>query len=242
MTDRIAESSPRLKARIAGLLYLLEIAAHGYGFFVFSSLIVADDAAATAANILASEPSFRLGFAADVIGIAAYVGVTALLYVLLKPVSRSVSSFAALFSLVGCAIFAANVVSRLAPLFLLGNAHYLAAFRTDQLQALALTSLKLYSQGFNISMVFFGFYCVSIGYLILRSTFLPRILGPLLMIAGLGYLINGFGLFLSPAFAAHHLSLAFLAPGIVAEGSLCLWLIVVGVNAGSWRQQAGSTG
>ncbi|HXO25864.1 MAG TPA: DUF4386 domain-containing protein [Thermoanaerobaculia bacterium] len=236
MTDRIAESSPRLIARICGLLYLVEIAAHGYGLFALSSLMVRDDAAATATRILASERVFRLGFVADVVGIAAYVGVTALLYVLLEPVSRRLSLFAAFFSLAGCAIFAANLVNHLAPLFLLDRAHDLTALGADQLQALALTSLKLYGQGFAISMVFFGFYCLTIGYLISKSTFLPRILGPLLMLAGSSYLINSFAGFLAPTFLTHQLSLVLLAPGI-AEVLLCLWLIVVGVDAARWLQQ-----
>ncbi len=240
MTEWTAKSSPRLMARIAGLLYLIEIAGHGYGMFVLSSLVVRGNAAATAANILASEPLFRLGFAANFIAIAAYVGVTALLYVLLKPVNRTLSLFAAFFSLTGCIVFAANLVNHLSPLLLLEHAHYLAVFRTDQLQALALTSLRFYNQGFNISMVFFGFYCLSIGTLIFRSTFLPRILGPLLMIAGLGYLINSFAAFLSPGFATPLPFPGLLAPGIVAEGSLMLWLIVVGVNATKWKAQAGA--
>jgi hypothetical protein len=240
MTDRIAEWSPRRIARICGLLYLVEIAAHGYGMLALSSLMVGDDAAATATHILASERVFRLGFTADVVGIAAYVGVTALLYVLLEPVSRRLSLFAAFFSLAGCAVFAANLVNHLAPLFLLGGAGHSTALGADQLQTLALISLKLYGQGFAISMVFFGCYCLSLGYLIWRSTFLPRLLGPLLALAGAGYLINSFTGFLSTTFLTHRLSVILLAPG-TAEVVLCLWLLVVGVHAARWQQQAATT-
>jgi hypothetical protein len=127
MTDPSAESSPRRKARLAGLLYWLEIAGNVYAIFVLSSLVVRDDAAATAANILASEPLFRFGFAADLIAIAAYVGVTAILYDLLKPVSRNLPLFAAFFGLAGAPFFAASQVNHLAPLFLFKNTHHLTS-------------------------------------------------------------------------------------------------------------------
>ncbi len=239
MTDRVAESSPRLKARIAGVLYLFPGAAFAE-FYVRSRLIVRDDAAATATNILAHESLFRLGFAADLVYVACYVGVTAILYVLLKPVSKSLSLLAAFFSLAGCAVMAANLVNQLAAVVVLGDAPYLAVFKTDQLQALALMFLKLHGLGSAIVMVFFGFYCLSIGYLILRSTFLPRILGLLLMIAGLSYLTYSFARFLSPELAAH-LFPYILMPG-VAELLLALWLLVVGVNAAKWQKQASATG
>ena len=119
----------------------------------------------------------------------------------------------------------------LAPLVVLGGAQYLSVFKVEQLQALALMFLKLYGQCFNISFVFFGFYCLLIGYLIFRSTFLPRILGVLMAIAGLGWLT-----FLSPPLA-HYLSPYILAPGL-GEGSLTLWLLVMGVNAARWEEKA----
>lgn len=241
MTDRIAESSPRGLARLGGLLYLIEMAGNGFALFTLSRLIVRDDAAATAHNILASEPLYRLGVAADLVGIAAYVGVTAILYVLLKPMNRTLSLLAAFFSLAGCATWAIASVANLAPLVLLAHAPYLTAFTTAQLQALAYTSLRLHTYGADIAMAFFGVYCLSIGSLILRSDFLPRILGPLLTIAGLGYLANSFAVFLSLPFAAN-LSTFALLPGIVAEGLLALWLVLAGVNAAKWKEQAAASG
>ena len=99
------------------------------------------------------------------------------------------------------AIVAINTVNHFAPLFLLGSAHYLTALQTDQMQTLALVSLRLHALGYNIGLVFFGFHCLLIGYLIYRSDFLPRILGALMAIAGLCYLTNSFANFLSPPFA-----------------------------------------
>ena len=100
--------------------------------------------------------------------------------------------------------------------------------------------LKLSAEGLNICMVFFGFYCFLIGYLIFRSTFLPRIIGVLLIIAGLCYLTNSFATFIVPAFAAH-LYPYILIPGI-AELLLAFWLLLIGVNAQRWTQQASAAG
>jgi len=232
MMERIAETSPRFKAKMAGVFYLLTILTGGFALFVGGRLVVSGDAAATAANILAREPLFRLGFAADLIMAACYIAVTALFYELFKPVNRSLSLLAAFFSLVGCAIQAFSSLFDLAPLVVLGGAQYLSVFKAEQLQVLALMFLKLSGQAFNISLVFFGFYCFLIGYLIFRSIFLPRILGVLMAFAGLGWLT-----FLSPPLA-NYLSPYILAPGALGEGSLTLWLLVIGVNSQRWKEQA----
>src|SRR6267143_4791865 len=196
MTEWIAEASPHFKARIAGGLWLMVIVTGMTAFVIRSPLIVRGDAAATASNILASESLFRFGFAADLIAGVCYLGVTVLLYRLLKPVSRSLSLLAAFFGLAGVAIGSAISLTNLAALILLGDGQNLSAFTTSQLQTMALMSLKLYVQGFNITMVFFGFQCFLIGCLIVRSTFLPRILGVLLAIGGSSYVISSSATFL----------------------------------------------
>jgi hypothetical protein len=232
MMERIAEASPRFKARIAGVFYLLMLPIGGLAVFARRGLVVSGDAAATATNILAHEPLFRLGFAADLLVVACYIVVTALFYDLFKPVSRSVSLLAAFFSLVGCAIQGFACLFELAPLVVLGGAQYLSVFKAEQLQALAYMFLKLYSQAYSIALVFFGFYCLLIGYLIFKSTFLPRILGVLMAFAGLGWLT-----FLSPPFGAKYLYPYILAAAI-GEGTLLLWLILAGVNEQRWKEQA----
>jgi hypothetical protein len=148
---------------------------------------------------------------------------------------------AAFFSLVGCVIGAIIGVFQLAPVVVLSGQQYLSVFKMEQLQALALMFLKLRAQGFNICLVFFGFYCLLIGYLIFRSTFLPRIVGVLMAIAGLCYAANSFATFLAPAFAAR-LVPYILAPGLLGEGSLTLWLLVKGVNIQRWKEQASAVG
>src|SRR5437016_5788895 len=240
ITERIGEASPLLIARVAGGLWLLCIVAGIGGFIAGSLLIVANDAAATARNILANESLFRLGFAFDLISGASYLGATVFLYYVMNPVSRSLSLLAAFFGLAGVAIGGVAWVSRLALLLLLHGDQYLSAFTTSQLQAMALTALKLQLQVFSIGMVFFGVQCISIGYLVARSMFLPRILGILLSIGGTSYVIASFASFLIPSFGAHLIS--FVLPvALIGEGSLTVWLLVKGVNVQRWKDQA-STG
>lgn len=236
MMERVAETSPRFTARLAGLFYLLTFVTGGLAIFARHGLVVDGDAAATATHILAHESLFRLGTAADLLVVACYIAVTALFYRLFKPVSRSGSLLAALFSLVGCAVLAFTCLFQLAPFVILRGVQYSSVFTSEQLQALAYMSLELYGQTYSIAVVCFAFYCLLIGYLVLKSAFLPRILGGLMVIAGLAWLT-----FLSPPLATS-LSPYILAPGILGEGSLTVWLLVAGVNVPGWQAQARARG
>ncbi len=239
VTERMAVASPRFKARIAGGLYLSGVV-NLFAGAVLGNLIVNGDAAATAHNILAHETLYRLAFTADLITVPCYIAVTALFYTLFKPVNRSLALIAAFFGLAGSTMWALNDFFFLAPLVVLGGAHSVTAVTADQLQAQALMFLNLHAQGSNIVMIAFGFHIILIGYLIFRSTFLPRILGVLMAIAGVCYLTNSFANFLSPEFAAH-LVPYILIPGVV-EILLALWLFVMGVNAERWKEQASAAG
>lgn len=238
MAETIAKTSPRLRARIAGFLYLIVFVAI-FALWARSTAIVSGDAAATARNIVSHEFLFRLAFLADLVSAAAYAGVTVLLYGLLKPVSRSVSLLAAVFGLIGSAIMAINMVNHLAPLFILGAAPYLTVFDAEQLQALAYVPLRLQGLGYNIAAVFFAIHLFFLGWLILGATFLPRVLGVLLLLAAPAYLSHSLATFLAPRFA-DQLYPYILLPGLVAEGSLTLWLTLFGVNEMKWRKQAGA--
>src|ERR1700720_3163024 len=189
IVGRLEETSPRLKARITGAFYLLAmltgIFAQG---FVSGSLVVDGDAAATAANILTHRGWFQLGFAVYLIEMASQIALTALFYDLLKPAGRSVSVVAAFLGLAGCIIKTFSRLFFIAPLFILGGAHYLSVFSTAQLQALALLFLKVNDRGAGIALAFFGFYAILSGYLIIKSTFLPRILGVISVVGGVGWL------------------------------------------------------
>ncbi len=237
MIERIKEAAPRFNARIAGFFWLMTILTGAFAMFVGGRVVVSGEAAATAANILANEPFFRLGVASNLIATACYIAATLLVYDLLKPVNRSLSLLAAFFSLAGCAIGALSFLFQLAPLVVLGDAQYLSVFTVEQLRALAFMFLRLSAQASNIGFVFFGFHCLLVGCLILRSTFLPRLVGALMVFAGLGWLTLSFLNLLSPALG-RYLSPYIVIPGALGEGSLTLWLLVIGVNVQRWKEQA----
>jgi hypothetical protein len=238
MTERIAETSPRFKARMAGVCQLMEAVTAAFGEVIIpGKLVVAGNAAATAANILGHQRLFWLGFVLSLIGVALHIAWALLMFELLKPVNRSLSRLAAFVILVGCAIQALTSLLYLAPLIILQGGSSLSAFTPVQLQALALVFLKLNQYAFNIDLVFFGLWCVLTGYLIFRSTFLPRILGVLLAIDGLGFVT-----YLYPPLA-YHLFMPYLAvASALGEIPLELWLIVMGVNAQRWKEQASASG
>jgi Domain of unknown function (DUF4386) len=237
MTERIAETSPRLKARITGVFYLLTILTGIFAQgFVSGRLVVDGDAAATATNILTHRGLFQLGFAVYLIEMACQITMTALFYNLLKPVSRNLSLLAAFFGLTGCIIKTLSRLFFIAPLFVLGGAHYLSVFSAEQLQALALLFLKVNDHGAGIALVFFGFSAPLQGYLMVRSTFLPRILGVLGIFGGLGWLS-----FLYPPLA-YRMFPYIAAFGLLGAASLIVWLLVFGVNEQRWKEQASAAG
>src|SRR2546429_704891 len=159
MTERITETSPRLKARITGVFYLVTILTGIFAQgFVSGRLVVDGDAAATATNILTHRGLFQLGFAVYLIEMACNIAMTALFYDLYKPVSRSLSLLAAFIGLAGCVVKILSRLFYIAPLLVLGGAHYLSVFNVEQLQALALLFLKVNDQGAAMALVFFGFY------------------------------------------------------------------------------------
>jgi len=182
MMERTAEASPRPRARITGVVYLL--------YFL----------TAVSAEVLVGQRRLVAYDAVTLFADAFYIAVTLLFYYMFKPVNRNLSWLAALLSLAGCA--------------------------KEVLRLFNLVPLKINS------LVFFGPYCLLLGYLIFRSIFLPRILGVLMAFAGLGWLI-----FLSPL--AKHLSTYLKVLGFLAEASLMLWLLVMGVNDQRWKEQAG---
>lgn len=236
--ERMAQACPRVQARIAGFLYLIIIVTGGVGYTTHSNLVVWNDAAATAANILASEQLWRLSSAAMLVMLVCDVAVAAIFYVLFKPVNSTLSLLGFAFRLVLVAILGVAMLARHLPLLLLKDAAS-AAIGTDQMQALGLLSIKLFERGFTVALVFFGVDCLVIGWLIFRSSFMPRILGVLMSIAGLLYLTDSFRLLVFPMVA---FPFDILLPSYLVEMALCLWLIVVGVNAEKWKAQAGATG
>jgi hypothetical protein len=236
----LAARSPRLEARAAGALYLVVIATGLFAeAFVRGAVIVSGDPAATTATILAHQGLWRLGYVADLIAAASYVAVTFLLYDLLRAVSATLSLGAAFFGLIGSAVMVASLAGHFAPLALLdGGRDVLLA--PDQLNALVRLALKLHSAGYNTSMLFFGCHLGGLGWLVLRSTFLPRVLGVLLAVAGVCTIFQSLAVFLAPPIAHAFQPFAGIS-SLVGEGGLALWLVAMGVNAARWRDQMAMT-
>jgi hypothetical protein len=235
---RPAEASPRRLARIAGVLYLLNIVGGAFAIgYVQAALVVPGDAAATAHNIVTHELLYRLGLAVHLVPDVTNVALAVIFHDLFKVVNRRFALLLVFFILVGTAVESASLLNQFAPLSLLVGGHDTSALTAQQVQALAYVSIDLQGVGYSIAEVFFGFYALTIGYLVFRSTFMPRAVGALLALDGVAYLIYSFADLLAPQFAAQ------LVPGIqlpilLGEGSLMLWLLVMGVNTQRWKVRA----
>jgi hypothetical protein len=229
-------------ARIAGGLYLTVIVG---GFFAIgyvpAALVVPGDAAATAHNIVAHELLYRLGLAIHLFILPANILLAGIFYDLFKVVNRRLALLVVFFTLVGTAVEGANILNQFAPLTLLGGGHALSVFTPEQLQALAYVSLDPQGISFAIQQVIYAGYLLAAGFVVFQSTFLPRAVGVLLVIGALCYLTYSFSSIVAPGFAAHLVPLIQLPSG-VAELSLCLWLLIVGVNERRWQEQASVAG
>ena len=229
MTDHTVETSPQVLARVGGALYLIIIVIGLFGeAFVRNRLIISGDAAATAANIMSHESLWRFHIAAELLLLICAVALLWIFFLLLRPVSKDLILLAVFFNLAAIIIESETTMRLLEALFPLGNAGYLKAFTPHQLYAMASLSLKSHGYGFGVSLLFFGCFCVIVGYLIFRSGYIPKTIGVLMQIAGVCYLTNSFALVLSPA-VANRLFPAILVPSFIGELSLCLWLLVKGV-------------
>jgi len=237
--ERLPLNSPRRLSRIGGVLYLVIIALGLLGETVVrGGIVVPGNAAATAANLRSMEWLWRLGFAGELVLLICAVTLTWIFYVLLRPVSKELALLATFFNLVSIAIEAAVALYLATALFPLGGAGYLKAFAPEQLYALASLSLRAHDYGFGVALVFFGCTCLILGILIFRSGYLPRAVGVLMQVAGASYLLDSFALILAPGFAARIFP-AILVPAFVGEASLCVWLILRGVNEAEWNRRAG---
>jgi hypothetical protein len=220
------------------MLLLLTIIAGFFGeVYVPSHIIVAGDAAATAANLAGQRDLLRLGFASYLVEAVCDVALSWIFYVLLRPVHRDVALLAAFFGLVSTSLYGVAEVFYFAlPLSLTGGAGYLKAFTSDQANALSMLSLRLYGLIGGMFMVFYGIATAIRGYLIVRSGFLPKTLGVLLCIAGAGFIVRNTVLVLAPAYASDLL----LFPMFIATLSLMVWLFVKGIDQAAWSARVES--
>lgn len=217
-------------ARIGGLLYLIIIVTGILGeLLIRNKMIVSGDAGTTANNIMASGSLWRIGVANDILMHVCDVGLMLIFYILLKPVNKYLAMLTVLFTLVQTAVLVATKLNLIAALFPLDNAEYLKAFDARQLQTLTYLAIRADGYGFAIGLIFFGFACLVLGYLIFRSEYFPKLLGVMMQIAGVCYLTNSFALILAPSFGDKLFPWIHI-PSFIAELSLCLWLLIKGVR------------
>jgi hypothetical protein len=236
MQAQFGIAAPRSWARVAGVCWLLTIAA---GLFaersVRAKLVVDGDAAATIHNIFANEAIYRLGTAAEFVGTATYLVLTGILYLLLAPVSRPIALIAAIFGVAGCTIWFLNVVNNMAPLVLLGGPPSGAEFAS--MQSAAFAFVRMGNETLLAGMLCFGVHCLLLGGLFARSNFFPWPIGVALAAGGLGYLASGLAHIAMPALGSLIGGYGFLAGG-VGELLTGLWLAFVGLNAAKWAARA----
>ena len=217
-------------ARIAGLCYLVVIATGLFSeVFVRQALRVSNDALTTAYNIQANEMLFRWGFVADLINFVVGIPTILIIYHFFKKSHKILLQIALALVIIQTAIIAVNLLNQITPLLLLSNDTYLNTFQQGELATLSLLSLNIQSQGYAIGFVFFGFYCILIGFVIYKTNAMPRIIGVLYAIAGLCYLINSFAMFLSKGFA-NPMFVYLAIPIFIGELSVCLWLLIKGID------------
>jgi hypothetical protein len=196
---------------------------------------VPGNATATGANLRSMEWLWRLGVAGEVVLLTCAIALAVILYVLLRPVSRALAMLAVFFNLVCIAVEGVAAVSLAAALLPVTSAAYVEAFTPQQLDVIAMLSIRSHTIGFAVALIFFGAECVVLGYLISRSGYMPRTIGVLMAIAGVCYVINSFALLLSPSLSSR-LFPAILIPALIAELSLALWLLLKGVRVDKWPE------
>jgi hypothetical protein len=218
-------------ARIAGLLFLVSMVAGGFGeAYVPSKLIVSGDAAATVANLRNFDLLYRLGFAAFLIESLCDTALALILYVLLKPVSKELSLLAAFFGLMATATFAFAELFYFAPVVIMRGAG-LQSFSPDQLNSLSLLSLKFYGFAGMIVTAYYGIAWIVRAYLMFRSGYLPKFLGVLMAIGGVGFFVRNFLLILAPAYASDVLLMLMFPGGLI----MAVWLLWKGVDVAKWK-------
>lgn len=231
------QPSPQLYARTIGVLYLIVIVVGFFAYGYVPGKLVAADVTVTAHNILAHELLWRTGIVAGLIVVVCAVPQLLLEYLLLRPVQRNVAVLAVLFNVISLVIESLSGLGHIAALGIAAGRDSLQSVAPHQLPAWASLAVDVHDADLNISFLFFGCVCLLYGYLIFRSSFLPRFLGVLMTLAGLCYAGNSILVFLDVhALAAFGVSLLLLPAGL-SELTLCLWLLIIGVDVPKWHLQ-----
>jgi hypothetical protein len=233
VTGKAKGKSVNRTARVAGLLYLLVFPFAIFSLNVRGTLIVPGNGAATASNIMTSEVLFRGGIAAWLVSQTLFIFLLLALYKLLKPVNPNVALHMVVLLLVGVPIALVNELNQVAALLLLSGADNLIASEVGRLHAQVMFHLNLHEYGINIAQIFWGLWLLPFGYLVLRSGFLPPILGVLLMIGCVGHLMDVVTAVMLP-----HFDVTVTQFTSIGEFLFPLWLVVKGVDSERWESRA----
>lgn len=224
-------------ARITGLLYLAIFIIYPLATSVRATLVVPGNAAMTAQNIAANLPLFRWGMAGESVIFLIEIVMAGFLYVLLRPVSQSISLASALGRAAeGVVMAAANLFTSILTLVLVGGSSYLMVFNQEQQHALALLFQDANTYVILIWGLFFALHLVLLGWLVYRSGFLPKIPGILLALAGFGYFVQSFGVMLDPSLA-DVLETVVIVLAVPGELVFAMWLLIKGVDENKWHER-----
>ena len=217
------------QAHIAGILYVLaSITAVFAWVYVNSKIFVRDDATATANNIRASETLLRLGVATELIGSIIFIFVVLALYRLFKSVSEKHAMAMAILLLISTPISLLAVLGELAALIVAGGGNFLSTFDQHQLDSLSYLFFRLHGQALVVAEIFWGLWLFPFGTLVIRSGFIPRFLGFLLFIAGVGYLIDSFTVLVLPTYKQVGNQIAMILE--LGELPIIFWLLILGAK------------
>lgn len=229
MTPTAIDAPTRTAARVAGLLYVLMVLPAPFSLiYIPAKLFVKGNPTATANNVLAHETLFHAGIFGELFNGVAFIFLVMALYGLLGRVSKMQASLMVSLVLISVAIGFVNVVNNIAALTLFRGADFLAAFDQTQRDALGMLFLRLHSQTNYVNEIFWGLWLLPFGILVMRSVFIPRILGILLIVNGFAYVVASLTSLFFPSYA-NVVSLAIL-PALLGELWIMLWLLIKGVK------------
>jgi len=221
--------SIRTTARRAGALYFLFMIVGMVDMFGFTGFLIAGDATATSHNVIARELLYRVGILTDIGTLVLFLALVVSLYNLFKGVDAWHAVLMVILVSVGVAVGLANLLTKIAPLVLLSGGDYLAAFGKPQLDALVLGLLTLNGEGNTVAAYFWGLWLLPLGILVVRSGFVPRVLGFLLLLAGAAYLVSSFTSIVLPAY--DEVVSRVVTPFLLGEFPIIFWLLIRGAKS-----------
>jgi hypothetical protein len=226
----------RETARLAGFVYLLLVITGIFNLvYVPTQLIVWADAAATVNNIKSNEFLFRSGIAAGVLCYIFYLLLPFILFELFKTVNKTMAVLMVILAVVSVPLSLFNMIDKYNVLTLLNSTQYLDVFTVEQINAKVMLLLRSYNNGIMIIQIFWGLWLFPFGYLVFKSSYVPKFFGVLLMLGCLSYLIKFFGAILYPEV---EIPRYIGRPGSLGEIGICLWLLIMSIKDKTLKDKA----